>query len=202
VSVVILVLVLFAALALFSCWPLLPVREIKPQLLAFVDVETTGLKAGYHELLEIAVVVVIAPSMHVVGELCVKVLPEHMDRAHPKALEVNGYTPEAWCDAAPLHVALEMLSPLLQGALMVGHNVSFDKGFITAAYEQCGMKYPKADYHTLDTVSLAWPLKVKGKVKNLKLHTLCDYFGISNEGEHAALADVLRTIKVYLSLVG
>lgn len=197
---VILVDLILLALALIE---LMPAHSTKYRgHLVFVDTETTGLTAGWHEIIEICAIRVCASTMRVVGSMYMKIKPDHMDRAHPKALEVNGYTDEAWSEALPLSVVLEMLSPLLSGALMIGHNVSFDKDFIRAAYKQAHIQYPRGDYHTLDTVSLAWPLKLRSKVRNLKLATLCDYFGISNKGEHSAYADVIRTIKVYLSLVG
>jgi DNA polymerase III epsilon subunit-like protein len=48
----------------------------------------------------------------------------------------------------------------------------------------------------------AWPLCVAGKIRSVSLGKVCDHLGISNAGEHTAMADVERAIAVYERLVG
>ena len=52
-----------------------------------------------------------------------------------------------------------------------------------------------------DTMAMAFPLYATGKIPNVKLQTLCDYYGISNENAHQAMVDIERTVKVYKALM-
>lgn len=97
--------------------------------LAFVDLETTGLEPACHDILEVAVLRVDAHTLEVVGQYNALVAPERLQDARPEALEVCGFSEAAWAKAVPLRVALEAVAPLLEGALVAGHNVGFDWGF-------------------------------------------------------------------------
>ncbi|MDF1524584.1 MAG: hypothetical protein P1P87_17415, partial [Trueperaceae bacterium] len=52
--------------------------------------------------------------------------------------------------------------PLLEGALLAGHNIAFDRTFLDAAWRSTGVPVPKLDHHSIDTATLAWPLLVAG----------------------------------------
>ena len=52
--------------------------------LVFIDLETTGLSAAFHEILEVAMV---APTRDLDREWVVK--PRHIEDAAPKALEIK-----------------------------------------------------------------------------------------------------------------
>ncbi|HEU4535517.1 MAG TPA: 3'-5' exonuclease, partial [Polyangiaceae bacterium] len=125
--------------------------------LAFVDCETTGLLPEKHEVLEIAVVRADARTLAVLDECSVKVRPERIEDADPEALAVCGYDPAAWRDAVPLAEALVRVTPLLEGATLAGHGVSFDQRFLQAAYRKAGVRPPSQPRHLLDTASLGWP---------------------------------------------
>jgi len=169
--------------------------------LVFVDVETTGLEADYHEIIEVAATRVDPRTLAVKDELEAKVRPEHPERAEPEALRKNGYTPELWADASTLGEVLDRLTPVLNGGMLAGHNVAFDRGFLEASYRRAERSYPDLDYHLMDTVALAWPLVAAGLIEAPKLRLVCEHLGISNEGEHSAGTDVRRTIEVYRSLM-
>lgn len=169
--------------------------------LAFIDVETTGLEPDYHEIIEVAVARVDAKTLTITAEFDCKVRPKHPDRAEPEALRINGYSPERWSDALSQTHAIGQISPLLSGCILAGHNTSFDRSFIEAAFKRSGKTLPDLDYHVIDTVSLAWPLIVAGAIEKPKLRFLCEHLGISNQGEHSAPADVRRTIEVYRRLM-
>lgn len=173
--------------------------------LLWIDTETTGLDPERHELLELAAVRRTADRREI-GRFSVRIRPTHLETAEPRALEVNGYTPEGWADAVPLAQALEQLVALAglgdHRPTLAGHNVGFDRGFIVEAFRQCaGVVAPSLDHHAVDTSVLAWPLCARGVIDSVSLAAVCTYLGISNEGAHGALRDVERAIEVYDRLV-
>lgn len=169
--------------------------------LVFIDCETTGLEPDYHEIIEIAAARVDPGTLVIRREMDAKIQPAHPERVDPEAVRKNGYTPDRWLDALSLDEALDRLSPILNGAVLAGHNVAFDRMFIEAAYHRAEQILPDIDYHLVDTASLAWPLVVAGIIERPSLRFLCEHFGISNEGAHSAPADVRRTIAVYRELM-
>lgn len=164
--------------------------------LAFVDVETTGLDPTRHEIIEIGVVAADPRTLETRGMLDVRVRPARIDDADPAALRINGWSVDAWKDAVPLDIALVRVKPLLDGALLAGHNVSFDRAFLDAAWRATGVAAPDVDHHVLDTATLAWPLHAAGVVESLSLGVVCKALGIDLEQPHRALADAQRSLEV------
>ena len=56
-------------------------------LLAFVDVETTGLKPGYHEMIDIGIVMTDLDG-NGLGDLFIRIQPEHPERTEDGARAV------------------------------------------------------------------------------------------------------------------
>ena len=164
--------------------------------LVFVDVETTGLDPERHELLELAAVRVDPHTLEPIDHASVRVRPTRLAAADPKALEVNGYSDEVWRDAVTLATGLRRLAPLLEGALVAGHNVGFDWAFLARGYEQAGLPVPAVDYHRLDTASLAWPLFAGAETESLSLDAVCAALGLCRPSPHRALADALASLEV------
>ncbi len=157
--------------------------------LAFIDLETTGLDASRHEVLEVAVLRVDARSLKVLAEYEARVRPTRLADAHPEALAVCGYSDEEWRDALSLEEVLATVTPLLTGTLVAGHNTSFDWGFLVESYRSTALPLPSVDYHRLDTASLAWPLLATGEVESLSLNALAKHFGLHRPSPHRAMAD-------------
>ncbi len=164
--------------------------------LAFIDIETTGLDPALHEIIEVAVILVRADTLEPLDSVELPVHPEHIDRADPEALRLNGYTPEKWLFAVSLCEALERITPLLNGAMPAGHNVRFDLAFLEAACKATGVTPPEMDHHLLDTAVLAWPLLQNGVVESLSLEDLCDHLEIPRVMKHQAYWDVLSSLEV------
>ncbi len=164
--------------------------------IAFVDLETTGLDPSRHEIVEVAVVRVDARTLDVLGEQDTLVAPERLEDAQPEALAVCGFSKAAWTTAVPLREALLAVAPLLEGALIAGHNVGFDWSFLEAGYRRAGLALPRVDYHRLDTASLAWPLFARGELTSLSLDSLATAFGLERPRPHRALADARCALEV------
>lgn len=168
---------------------------------AFVDVETTGLDPEVHEIIELAYIIT-DRNLNVLSKYSTKILPENIEAASPRALEINGYSPDLWdAEAVPLCAALNILDLNLPWTYLAGHNVGFDRKFIEAAYKKLGRDTPWRTYHMLDTSSLAMPLFFQGKIPSLSLSVLCDYFSVTNEKAHSALSDIQATLEIAQNLM-
>lgn len=172
--------------------------------LAFIDVETTGIKILQHEVIEIGCMIVVQldnGSFQVKEEFEVKVKPEHIETADTKALRINGYNEDAWMFAHSKQEAMQMLAEKTEGAVMVAHNVGFDYSFIQKTFEECGIEN-KMFYANIDTLTLALAkLKDNEDVTRYTLRAMCDHFGIKNEKAHTALADVRATFEMFKKLM-
>lgn len=174
-------------------------RPMKP--LCFIDVETTGLDPDFHEIIELAAIRVDPITWQIEQELELKVMPEHIETADDKALEINGFCPDRWKGAPSLEEAISQLRPLLGGAMPAGHNIGFDMGFLTAAWIRVGNRPDWVDYHKLDTVALAMPMYLRGEIDSLKLISVCEHLGIITAPLHRALADAQASLAIAKMLV-
>ncbi|OGJ02895.1 hypothetical protein A3G06_00920 [Candidatus Nomurabacteria bacterium RIFCSPLOWO2_12_FULL_46_14] len=168
--------------------------------LAFIDIETTGPLVAKHEIIEIGCIVT-SHDLQIIDEFETKVTPERIEDADPVALKINHYDPALWEGSQTLPQALEILSEKVKDAIMVGHNVAFDAGFLDYAFQKSGIPN-SMHYHRLDTVSLAWAkLHAKPDINHFSLRELCLYFGIKNARPHSALADARATYELYKKLM-
>ncbi|MFA5933673.1 MAG: 3'-5' exonuclease [Candidatus Paceibacterota bacterium] len=183
--------------------------DIKKQKLAFLDTETTGLNPDKHELIEIGCVIVEQdwtgddkkPTFEIVEEIEIKIKPEHIEDADPVALRVNHYDPVDWVFAYTLPEAMKILSEKTKGAIMVGHNICFDNGFIEHAFRISGVDNTM-HYHKLDTISIAFAkLHNHEDIDKFSLHALGEYFNIENKHAHSALSDARATFELYEKLM-
>jgi DNA polymerase III epsilon subunit-like protein len=142
-----------------------------------------------------------ARTLEVLDEHEALVAPERLDEAQLDALAINGFTKAAWEHALPLREALLEVAPLLEGALVAGHNVGFDWAFLEAGFRRAGLALPNVDYHRLDTASLAWPLVVTGELPSMSLDPLATCSGSSARRPHRALADARCSLEVARRLV-
>jgi len=124
--------------------------------------------------------------------------PRWPEKAHPKALEVNGYIRQSWEEKGVVshETAFREYHELTNECLFVAHNTFFDKIMIWEEYRRQGLTW-NMDYHSLDTSSLAWYDHVEGLAKGICLKDVCEHYEISNIGSHDALVDVDRMIQAY-----
>lgn len=152
-----------------------------------IDTETTGLSA-YDKIIEISILRVSGGA--VVDEYSTFVDPERT--ISPQAAAVNHIT-EAMLTGAPKYPDVApRVAALLDGSTVLGHNVSFDLGFVARMLDAAGIS---ASMVWLDTVELA-RAAVPG-LENYKLQTLLAHFGIDPGHAHRAVDDTRATLELF-----
>lgn len=169
--------------------------------LAFTDTETTGLDEEQHEIIEVATVIYDPSKDEVIDEWEKKIAPSHIETAQPEALKINGFAENSHLYKGKLKPTLIKLNSLVKGCMIVGQNIDFDIRFLKKAMASCDIKPAWNHREKLDLLSIAWPILKDSDIEKLSLNKICEYFGISNAGEHTALVDCRRTYEVYRCLM-
>lgn len=157
-----------------------------PVAYAVVDCETTGTTPGADEIVSLAVVR-LDPDGLELARYATLVRPSCSIPAGATAVHGISDTDVAesprFADIAPALLAL------LEGAVFVAHNASFDLAMLQHALEDIGVHYrPAGVACTLDAFRLLEPL-----APDHRLESICARRGIVLEDAHDALADVLAT---------
>lgn len=177
-----------------------------------VDVETAGFDPQRHALLEIAASIVRMDGQGQVTPgptIACHVLPFIGSEMDPRALAFTGIDPHhPFRDAVPEKEALiRVLTPIRKAvitsgcnrAILVGHNASFDLGFIKAAAERTGFKRsPFHSFSVFDTVSLAG--LVYGQTVLARSAQVAG-LGWDNSEAHTAIYDVEQTARLFCTIV-
>lgn len=154
------------------------------------DLETTGMFSPSNEVIEISAVKV--RNGKVVAEFSELVNP---GRSIPfEATQVNNITDAMVANAPRFEEVLARFVDFIGDDILVGHNIhSFDMKFM---YRDCEKYFGKTisnDYiDTLKIAKICFP-----SWKHRRLSDLSDYYGISTEGAHRALADCRMNQKVF-----
>lgn len=174
--------------------------RVRPML--FLDLETTGLNCGQHEITEIGAVLVSQTDWQVVKTYEAKVLPTHLETATPEALQIGHFDLKVWqAEGRPLRQALEELSELGQGAVLSGFNVTFDWAFLQVSLNEVGLPDPFY-YHRHDVMSAAFNMLYdRSEFSKFSLSECCRFFGVTNRRAHSALSDAQATYEVFMGLM-
>ena len=146
------------------------------------DLETTGISCYTDEIIEIS-------AMKVRNGRVVEEFSKLVNPGKPipyMASMVNNITDQMVKDAPRFDKILEQFLDFIEDDTLVGHNIcSFDMKFIYRDCERYLGQTISNDY--IDTLHLA--KKVFPEWKHRRLCDLAEYYGISTEGVHRALAD-------------
>ena len=168
--------------------------------IAVTDVETSGLIAGHHEIVEIGLVLVDQKSFKILNAYEVKTKIDHPERFDEKARELNGYNEADWADAKPLFKAMVCYNTLAKEAIFCSHNITFDWGFIDQAYKQIGLKN-LMDYHRLDTPTMAWLKLMSRGLTSVSLDNVAKFLGLEPEPPiHRAINGAMLAYEVLKKL--
>jgi DNA polymerase III epsilon subunit-like protein len=187
-------------------------------LMAAIDFETTGGRAGYHEIIQVAVVPLDAdlrpnqelrPFYH-------NIAPKHPERAEKEASVVHGLDlADLMLNAPSSEKVADLLLdwfegldlPNLKRLVPLAHNWAFEAGFGKA---WLGNKLFEHIFHWHARDGMAFALSLKDRAafageedpfSFVGLGALCKRFGIVNENPHDALCDAVAEAEVYRALL-
>lgn len=157
-----------------------------------VDTETTGLRPGAHRVIEVA-------GVRLRGD---EVLDSYQSLLNPGVriptfiAQFTGITREMVAAAPQSHEVLPDFLRFVEGAIVVGHNVGFDIGFLNYEAQLLGQSFP---IDGLDTIPLA--RRFLPGLKRFKLENVAAHLKIATVQRHRALGDARVTAAVFLKLL-
>lgn len=171
--------------------------DLKNNVFVCFDIETTGLNNNpamgkMDRIIELGAVKLVG------GEIVEKFssFVACKDKLSQEIVNLTGIHDEDLVGAPEIEKVLADFFKFTDGAILVGHNVSFDYRFVHYYGEQCGYMFDKKQY---DTLSLAQEI-LRGKLPNYKLNSVADYYGFTFN-HHRAFDDACVTAKVFIELV-
>ncbi len=177
-------------------------------LLAHIDVETNGLVAGWHEMIDFGLVMTDLDG-NVLDSLFVRIQPEHPERTSPGAVAVNAYDPAKWRKLGALgpEEAVEKILAFhkrvagSKNVLMVALNCSFDTAFLDHLFRRANHSWREMYfYYVLDLPSMLWGLGER----DLTSAKLLKRYGIEDEPHvaeyHTGITGAMVNVRIYQAL--
>lgn len=170
--------------------------------LVFVDLETSGIIADKHEILELGSIIVNGATLDEIAEFYRKIRPLHIENGQREALQLVGFSKKEWQGAEDAEKVLKEFNDLAEGGIATGWNVAFDWQFLEHGFRRFGIK-SRFDYHRLDVLSMAYVKLFKNsKVTSLKLRSIADFYHLNlSQEKHNALEDIRATFEIFKKLI-
>lgn len=159
---------------------------------AVVDIETTGGRAGFHRITEIAIF--IHDGTRVVDSFETLINPERF--IPPKITALTGITNEMVSEAPKFFEVAKDVYTLTEGKIFVAHNVNFDYSFIKEEFLALGAQFTRKK---LCTVRLC--RKVFPGFPSYSLGNLCYKLNVAINNRHRAAGDAAATAEVLTLLL-
>lgn len=179
--------------------------------LLWVDLETTGLDASRHDVIQIAMIVELQGN--VVAKYEARMQPRNFETVDDSALKVNGISMEQLREFQSPNTVLEELRRFLypytslntrDKLIIAGYNVGFDLSFLKPLLSPL---YPKWNYafayKTLDVyaIVLADAIINSLDLPNHKLETMANHYGVTINA-HDAMSDIEATRNIFWHVAG
>lgn len=154
-------------------------RDFRTRPIIITDVETTGLDPyqDHHEIIDIGAIAV-DHDLTEIARFSQKVLPDHIQTATPKALEVNGYDPALWADAISHKDAGTAFQKFSSGGILAAWNITFEFTFLQEMFRKLRIN-DLMDYHRIDIPSIAWMMIPE--LRYLSMDKVAEYFHLPPE---------------------
>src|SRR5579863_2095048 len=157
-----------------------------------LDTETTGLRPGSHRVIEIAGVRV--RGGEALGSFQTLLNPG--TRLPSFIVQFTGITQDMVNTAPRAAEIFPDFLNFIDGAILVGHNVGFDLGFLSYEARLLGLDFP---IDGLDTIPLA--RRFLPALRRFKLDNVADHLKIATSNRHRALGDARVTAAIFIKLL-
>jgi len=186
-----------------------PLNAPDDWLLAHIDVETTGLLPGYHEMIDIGLVMTDLKGQ-ILDSLFLRIQPLHPENMSEGAYNVNAFDPEKWKSLGALSPVAAVDSILSfhkrvagdKAVLMVAYNCQFDAAFLDHLFRTANQTWREMyHYFILDIPSMAWGLGLTD-LSSEKLMSLYDIKDEPHVAElHTGITGAMANVRVYRGLL-
>jgi hypothetical protein len=186
-----------------------PAQSPGSWLIAHVDIETTGLVPGWHEAIDVGVVLTELDGS-VRDSFFVRVQPLHPERTSDGARAVNAFDADAWrrlgaldpAAAADSLVAFHQHAGAGRAIIMAAWNSQFDAAFLDHLMRTAGRSWREIyHYFVLDVPSMAWALGLRDLVNA----DVAAHLDVEDEpriaAEHTGLTGAMLNVRIYQALV-
>src|SRR2546421_2291722 len=157
-----------------------------------LDTETTGLRPGPNRVIEIAGIRM--RGGEVIDSFQSLVNPNR--RLPPFIVQFTGITQEMVAGAPGAEQIFPDFLQFIEGAILVGHNIGFDIGFLGYEARLLGYDFP---IDGLDTIPLA--RRFLPGLRRFKLDKVAEHLKIPAANRHRALGDARVTAAVFIKLL-
>lgn len=157
-----------------------------------LDTETTGLRPGSHRVIEVAGIRV--RGGEVAGSFASLLNPG--TRLPNFIVQFTGITQEMVSSAPKAAEVMPGFLDFIEDAIVVGHNVGFDIGFLSYEARLLGLDFP---LDGLDTIPLA--RRFLPGLRRFKLDSVATHLKIPASNRHRALGDAKVTAAVFIKLL-
>lgn len=151
-----------------------------PAMLAFVDVETSGLSVTRDRIIEIGIVRV--ENGKIVDTYQTLINPQTY--LSPEIERITGISKSSLEDAPIFDDVKRRILEILDGCIFVAHNVRFDYGFLRNELKRCETNYSSKHFCTVKLSRTLFP-----EMPHHNLDSIIEKFGFSCERRHRAFDD-------------
>ncbi len=186
-----------------------PATHPNDWIMSHVDIETTGLVPGYHEMIDVGIVMTDLDGNEL-DRLFLRIMPNHPERAQPGAVAVNGFSVALWekrgfvtsSQAVDKIVAFHHRVAKKKNVLFTGYNAWFDISFLDHLFRQQGRTWRELyHYFVLDLPSMAWSLGIHDLVGQEMANKLGIEPETTNPLEHTGITGAESNVNVYRALL-
>ena len=160
-----------------------------PESYVVLDIETTGFSAENDEIIELSAVKV--AENKVIAKFSQLVDPQRYISTY--IANLTGISQEMLIGKPKIKEALSDFTEFVSDSLIIGHNVTFDIGFINNKLQKHFNTSFDNDY--VDTLTIARQLLPD--LKSKKLGSIATHFKFNTEGMHRGLKDCIVTNMCY-----
>ncbi len=163
-------------------------KDIFPSDYTVIDIETTGLSTSKNEIIELSALKI--RDNKICDSYTTLVKPQ--TKINYFISNLTGITNEMTTKAPSVENILDKYLNFIGNDIVIGHNISFDIGFIHNYSLKCYDKGFSNDY--IDTCRMSRKFT---PLKHHKLNNVAEYYQIDSSGHHRADNDCRMTYAIY-----